>query len=556
MGLMGSLYIGSSGLQTSQNALNTTAHNMANAGTVGYTRQMVQQAARQYNTLSVSASAVAWQQLGLGVNYDETKTQRDYFLDKAFRKESGRSAFYEVSTQTLQEIEDLFQELDGEAFAKSLKNLWESIQDLANEPDQAAQQMIFIQRCHEFLERASSVYQGLADYQDNINTTIKTDIDRVNEIGRQIYELNLRIQRIEAGKVERANDLRDARDQLVDELGRLADISYYNDAFGNINIKIEGNDFVKTDTVNEIGLHVDTLTGFYTPYWKNLATISEDMFGNEVINIESARVFNLKQTISSEMNTDIGSIKSKMLARGDRRATYDDIAISTDPTRPDYDPNHYDMNISQSIIMNMQAEFDQLINKVVEGINDIIRQAAIDAEDRHIALNPGASRADSTYLKDAYGNYLQVFNLRSEHGTWSVQNVAINGELRQAPTLLGFRLPDGQVDYATTTKLKELFDSKEHTLNPNVQTKVNLAGYYNAMISQVANSASVSRAIEHNQKITVNQISDAREMVHGVSTDEELGNMVMFQNAYNASSRYINVISEMLEHIISQLGRR
>ena len=46
----------------------------------------------------------------------------------------------------------------------------------------------------------------------------------------------------------------------------------------------------------------------------------------------------------------------------------------------------------------------------------------------------------------------------------------------------------------------------------------------------------------------------AREQVIGVSTDEELSNMIKFQNAYNASSRYINVISEMLEHIISTLG--
>ena len=46
----------------------------------------------------------------------------------------------------------------------------------------------------------------------------------------------------------------------------------------------------------------------------------------------------------------------------------------------------------------------------------------------------------------------------------------------------------------------------------------------------------------------------AREQVIGVSTDEELSNMIKFQNAYNASSRYINVISEMLEHILSTLG--
>lgn len=74
------------------------------------------------------------------------------------------------------------------------------------------------------------------------------------------------------------------------------------------------------------------------------------------------------------------------------------------------------------------------------------------------------------------------------------------------------------------------------------------------MVSQVANSGYVFRSIYENQVNTVEATQSAREQVVGVSTDEELSNMIKFQNAYNASSRYINVISEMLEHIISTLG--
>ena len=549
MSLMGSLYIGASGLQTSQNALNTTAHNMANVGTQGYVRQLVQQGTRAYNTISINGSAIAPQQLGIGVVYSETKTQRDIFLDKAFRKESGRSAFYEVSTTALEEIENLFQELDGEAFANSLDNLWKSIQDLANEPDQASRQSIFVQRCYEFIVRADSVYQGLCDYQDNINASIKEDVDRVNEIGHAIKDLNDRIRRIEAGQKENANDLRNMRDYLLDELSSFVDLSYSYDAFGNLNVRIEGNDFIKMDSINEISIDIDPITGFFTPYWKTLATTYIDAFGDEQLDIEGARVFNVNQTISSEMDTDIGLIKSKLLARGTHRATYQDISVS-DPNHPEFDSEkagHYDQFISQSIVMNMQAEFDQLINKVVEGINQILIEAAMTAE---------AKDPSSTYLKDAYGNYMQVFIRVSDQGAFSVQNVAINADLRQAPTLLGFRLEDGQADYETTKKIKELFDNKEHTLNPNVQTKVNLAGYYNAMISQVANSSSVSREIAKNQQLTVDQVADAREQVIGVSTDEELSYMIQFQNAFNASSRYINVISEMLEHVVTQLGSR
>ena len=79
MPLMGSLYIGNSGLQTSQNALNTTAHNMTNADTVGYVRQQVQQGTKVYNTIKVDYSSVSNQQIGLGVNYSKVKQVRDYF---------------------------------------------------------------------------------------------------------------------------------------------------------------------------------------------------------------------------------------------------------------------------------------------------------------------------------------------------------------------------------------------------------------------------------------------------------------------------------------------
>ena len=91
-------------------------------------------------------------------------------------------------------------------------------------------------------------------------------------------------------------------------------------------------------------------------------------------------------------------------------------------------------------------------------------------------------------------------------------------------------------------------------LNPNVETKTNLVNYYDNLVSQVANTGSVMRGISENQQLTVDNTAAAREQIVGVSSDEELSNMIMFQNAYNAASRYINVISEMLEHVIATLG--
>ena len=147
--------------------------------------------------------------------------------------------------------------------------------------------------------------------------------------------------------------------------------------------------------------------------------------------------------------------------------------------------------------------------------------------------------------KDASGNVIDNF---------SIENIVINGELKQAPSLLGFIRPsDDKADQDTANKLKEVFTTESYTLNPNVETKTNLVNYYDNLVSQVANTGSVMRGISENQQLTVDNTAAAREQIVGVSSDEELSNMIMFQNAYNAASRYINVISEMLEHVIATL---
>lgn len=521
MSLMGSLYIGASGLQTSQNALNTTAHNMSNVDTVGYTRQQVQLGTRTYKTISKSAASNAYLQTGHGVNYTQVKQVRDYFLDKAYRRESGRSAYYDTSAVAVEEIENLFQELEGRAFAGAISNLWTSVQEMAKDPGNAVNQGVFVQRCSEFLSRANAVYTGLCEYQDNLNYQVMQQVNTMNAYAKRISELNQEIVKIESGKVEHANDLKDERNQLIDELSSMGYIDVREDADGNALIRLEGKDFVKADSYNEICLYADKETGFYTPYWKQLAE-TNIVNGIEEVNIEGAELFNMQQIISTDRNTDIGALKAMLVARGDRRATHKDL-----------DPAYYDKDIKQSIIMNVQAEFDQLVNKLTTAINKV-------------------------FADPATGQAYTIFNTMTgstDPADFSVENIIINGTIKQAPSLLGFKKPDGKIDQETADILKDIFTEEAYTLNPNVKTATNFINYYNNLISQVANTGSALWGISENQQLTVDSIAAAREQVLGVSSDEEMSNMVMFQNAYNASSRYINVISEMLEHIIVSLGR-
>lgn len=581
MSLMGSLYIGASGLQTSQNALNTTAHNMSNIDTTGFVRQQVQQGTRIYKTISTSGAAIAYTQTGLGVNYTNVKQIRDYFLDRTYRRESGRSAFYDTWTATVEEVEDLFQELEGEAFGDSIGNLWKSIQELSKHPENSVNQGAFVQRCSEFISRAKSVYTGLCEYQDNLNYKIAREVDTMNAYAQRISELNKEILKIESGKVEHANDLKDERNQLIDELAAMANIECKEDALGNAIIKLEGREFVKDDSYNKIELFADPATGFYTPFWSHL--VEHDNTGKliadslEDIQKAGAELFRMDQEISTATNTDIGALKAMIFARGDHRATYEDL-----------DPKIYDSKTSQSILMNVQAEFDQLINKVTEGINQIFADTAQRATDEQ---GTGSTYMRDTNITNPDGTHppYKIFDTVTGSTTFTIDNLTINSVIKQAPSLLGMVKEDGKIDQETADALKDLFDKSEVikrdedgkpiqkkdaagnpvfdengkpvyetdplTLNPNVKTPTNFINYYNNLIIQVGNTGDVLRGISENQQLTVDSTYAAREQVHGVSSDEELSNMIMFQNAYNASSRYINVISELLEHIINTMGR-
>lgn len=534
MGLFGSLYVGSSGLQTSQNALNTTAHNMSNVDTKGYTRQQILLGTRTYNTLSVSGSAIAKQQVGLGVYYSQTRQVRDMFMDKLYRKESGRSSFYETSSAVIQEVEDLFGEFQGVEFSKALENLWVSVQELSKDPGKLTNQNLFVNRASEFVERAGLVYDGLSQQQDNLNKTILKDVDKINGYGEQLVDLNKKILKIEAGGMERANDLRDRRNMILDELSKMGNINYMEEPNGIVTVQFEGVNFVSDDSYHKMDVHQDKNTGFYTPYWSQLARKTTYPNGETELDLNACRVYDPTQRISFEQGTDVGSLRAKLLNRGEKRATYQDMQ----------DPDYYNNNIAQSTLMNMQAEFDQLVNKVVTAINDVMAKAA-------------ASEPDTDYMKDKDGNPLQLFLLKTNDPNegFTTRNILINAEIKRDPSVMDFRLKDGSEDRASLDQLVSAFSDEKYTLNPNLETKTSLVQYYNALISQVSENGEIFRNISEAQQLTVNEASTAREMVAGVSADEEMEFMIKFQNAYNASSRYINVISEMMEHIIMTMGR-
>lgn len=549
MSLMSGLYVGAGGLQTSQNALNTTAHNLSNIETGGYTRQQVYLNDRTYNNIGMAS--ISKMQTGIGVEYGKVRQVRDYFLDQAYRKEAGRSAFYEINYETTTEIETLLGEFDGVAFQDSLASIWTSVQELQKDPSSAVTEGAFVNTAAQFVERAQAVYNGLSAYQDNLNSRVKSFVDRINELGNTIEQLNEKIIKEEIGEQE-ANDLRDARNAAIDELSSLVNMTYYTNADGGTEVMIEGTLFVARDRVFEMDVRRESGTGFYTPIWPQN---------------EDTPVFSVSQEISTDANTDIGQLKAILLARGDRRANYTDIADTDIYNDGIYKKGTaYEQKMqatSGSIVMNIQAEIDNLVHDLVTSINDILTgenglATRPKYSEENVPIELFVRLGTPRYEKNG-DTYSYVEEDSTDHSAidtlYTTSNLKINPELLKTPTLManGFLTEDNQVDQVKADAIIKKFTDTFSALNPNLAQQYNYQDFYGAMVGQVATTGSVYNSIVQAQQIATQQLDDGRQAVMGVSSNEELANMIKYQNAYNAASRYINACNEMLENMLSQL---
>lgn len=596
MSLFSGLYVGKSGLQSAQNALNTVAHNLSNINTSGYVRQQVAKTDINYNTISTTP-AIANMQIGQGVQYSECRHIRDEFLDKMYRAESGRSDFYETSYSAILEIEDILGELDGAAFKESVEGLWTAMEELSKSPNDSTYISLFVQKCAGFAENATAVYKSFGEYQDNLNLQVKDIVNEMNEIGERIVWLNNEIAQIEVGNMEHANDLRDERDLLIDTLSGFGNITYDEDIYGRVSVRFNGVDFVTDYNYYEIGLKQDLETGFYTPYWEQNVIYTLDENGERVADYSSAYLFDPTEVVSTENDTDIGALRALLLARGDHVANYTDLTtdLMTDTklealgiTERQYTQDagleYYNDYIANSIVMNIQAEFDNLVHGIVTKINEVLASFCEPANG--YLCNPDGTpmqmflkAMDEPYEKVTYteaeaeaatANGEKLYRIYDEDGAptdtywkyieedpnatetlYNCASLQINQELVQTPTKLGFKTEDDSADYDLGTAFIKAFEEDAIYLNPLATTESSYQNCYTEMVNQMATMGSVFKGLYEFQQLSVEQIESNRQSVIGVSSDEELEHMIMYQNAYNAASRYINVLNTLMDSVIS-----
>ena len=654
---MEALYVGGSGLRSAQNAINTSANNLANVNTAGYVRQQVLFADKNYNTFAYAA--VSTQRVGLGVGIGDIVHARDVFLDKTYRSEAGRQSYYSSYYNAIDEVQSLYQELEGTAFKDVLmgsgserdsnSSLWSAFEMLAEDPSDMTNQSLVIQRSNLLLTRANAIYSSLSTYQSQINIQISNDIDRVNELGKQIYDLNLQIQSIEGGGVETAYDLRDARDSALDELGALVNMSYTEDSTGIVTVKLEGQYFVDEAHMYQVGKQVDRATGYVNAYWPYLSNEANEQYTN---------LFDFSVPISSENNTDIGEIKALVQARGE--------GVKNFAYLEGADPQTYANTVGMSVMEESEAQLDVLIHGIATQINEVLAPntrasfevrtentdgtysitqyknvKVLDADNcrlgsdlkippRELFTRNGVPER-YTEVTDTTGKTWYIYNeedtfdcktvtlagkdyqiwdetkgngyvvrtdynaaddtpLRSEEGPYeqwdtkdnqkyikqfisgksyyvlnpdyvldtstqyTLTSLGVNDDLENQADLFPHLTKDThEIDYGMGAQISDLWTTKTLKIYPGSAATFSFSEYYTEMIGGIASAGSTYESTANTLDSSVSAIDNKRQQVTGVSTDEELASMIKYQNAYNAASRYIQTVSDMIELLVSGL---
>ena len=158
-------------------------------------------------------------------------------------------------------------------------------------------------------------------------------------------------------------------------LAEYGNITYTEEPNTAVTVRFNGADLVTEANVYKMELLTDKETGFVTPYWKQNVLYTEDAKGNKVKDYSCAYVFNLKDEISTAAKTDVGSLRALLLARGDHVANYTDLTvgmcteeklsklgIDADSYSEQAGLKYYNDYISKSVVMNVQAEFDNIVH--------------------------------------------------------------------------------------------------------------------------------------------------------------------------------------------------
>ena len=489
-------------LYAQQSALYTTGHNISNANTEGYSRQRV-----NFNTMQPFPSGSRNRpqmpgQMGTGVEIGAIQRVRNNFLDYQFRAENSKSGYWDTRSDALGRLEELLNEPSDSGLSKTMDQFWDSLQELAANPDNSGARSVVAHRGFAVAETFNHLSKSITSMREDLQNQINVTTSDANSLLRQINELNNQIKQVEPhGYV--ANDLYDDRDRLIDELSEIVNIKVKHDKTSD-GAKDIADGIVSIELVDRNGQSMNSppimlLDG--TARDQSKAVHELDVTYNDDGAVQSISVEGYDRLEPLALMESVGSLKGLIESYG-----YVDEDGDLTGEYPD-----------------MLAELDTLAAAFADEFNKVHRmgEEGDDAQNFFSYDETEGAAASLTVLKE----------IMDEPGLINASTDASSGSGDNALALADVFSEDlDELDGATVND------------------------FFGSLIGQLGVRAEKSNRMSQNSDVLRSQVEEQRMSVSGVSLDEEMSNMIKFQHAYSAAARSMTTIDEMIDRIINNMG--
>lgn len=495
------------GLYTQQTALYTTGHNISNANTLGYSRQRVNmESTTGFPGVGLNSGTMPGH-LGTGVQSGSIQRIRDSFVDKQFRQESNKFGYWESQSKAISQMEDVLTEPSTTGLQKSFSEFWQSLQDVATNPSESGTRAVAIRKGQALADSFNYMHKSLTQIQTNLGTEIKHSAEDINSILRQIAQVNDQIKNVEPnGYIP--NDLYDKRDLLLDELSMYVpiEVSYtpsggravegVAEGWATVKLKLDDG---KTVTLVD-GNKSAEIEANPNPLLNATTGENQPVQGITIINQINP---NDDSDISFDRLANSGELKSLMNSYGT-----DDGANGAKGLYPDM--------IAE--LNKMAKEFAREFNKIHRGGTDLQGAQGISFFQ---ADNAGNIRVNQALIDDP----------SKLAASSSTQGNAEEGNNKNALLLAGLE-----------------FKAIAGLDNATIET------YFQGVIGDLGVAGLEANKMVANTVTLLGAVEQRRASISSVSLDEEMTDMIRFQQAYNASARMVTVVDETLDKIINGMG--
>lgn len=520
------LSIGQSGLNAAQIGITTTGHNVSNANTKGYSRQEILQTASTA-IRSYSSSGM----MGSGTDVSGITQIRDIYYDRKYWNNQTLNGKYETLNSYMQQLENYFNETNLEGFTKEYDNVFASLQSLKDHSSDTSYRSAFLQSCVSFTEYLNTLYTNVSNIQNDLNQQIAVTVNKVNNIASSIATINKQINTVEMNGSS-ANDLRDQRALLIDELSSIVPVEVDEKSLGNgvttYDVKICNQILVSTYNHYELKTEAradkknySDINGLYEIKWEN---------GNDFNMYSSSVSGELKALIDMRDGCNGGF---EQLVQGVDDNGNPLVDANGDPIYTSVTINYDTGNLVTSYkgVPYYLNQLNQFAQEFAQIFNDIVTQdGAQDLDGNQVTENLFVTKYDENMPISALG--IKV-------------NEEFLNNLRLLPT--GTNMSNGVENTDVVDKMLALKSSS--FLNSNTP-----AGYLESLVAQIATDAKIAKTFESNYSDIAFIIDKQRMSISGVDSDEEGMNLAKYQHAYELSSKMIQVLTEMYDRLILETG--